>query len=68
MKLLIEKSIERGNRRANQKEDMKLPPLRTVMSIFWSTLKVFASMGRDSYELRDSWIVDSGADIHICND
>jgi hypothetical protein len=68
MKLLIEKSIERGNRRANQKEDMKLPPPRTVMSIFRSTSKVFASMGRDSYELRDSWIVDSGADIHICND
>jgi hypothetical protein len=47
---------------------MKLLLLHIVMSIFWSTSKVFASMGHDSYELRDSWIVDLGADIYICND
>jgi hypothetical protein len=23
---------------------------------------------RDSYELKDSWILDSGADAHVCND
>jgi hypothetical protein len=68
MKPVIERAIERGNKRANQKEDMKPPPPRMAMSIFRSTSKVFASMGSESYELRDSWIVDSGADIHICND
>jgi hypothetical protein len=36
------------------------------MSIVGSNSVAF-SLGGNEYALRDSWIVDSGADIHVCN-
>lgn len=67
MKGVIESAIKRANQKADTMSDNK-PPRRIAMSIFRSTSAVFASMQSEVYELRDSWIVDSGADIHICND
>lgn len=67
MKGVIKSVIKRANQKADTMSDNK-PPRRTTMSIFRSTSAVFASMQSEVYELRDSWIVDSGADIHICND
>ncbi|KAG2000757.1 hypothetical protein GB937_010867, partial [Aspergillus fischeri] len=57
----MDAAIKRANQNQNQEAS------RTAMSIIRSNSAVF-SMGRDTYELRDSWIVDSGADINICNE
>lgn len=67
MKGVIESAIKQANQKADTMSDNK-PPRCTAISIFRSTSAVFASMQSEVYELRDSWIVNSGADIHICND
>lgn len=59
----VKHAMDEAIKRANQNQEAS----RTAMSIIRSDSAVF-SMGRDTYELRDSWIVDSGADINICND
>ncbi|KAF7174442.1 hypothetical protein CNMCM5623_007239 [Aspergillus felis] len=61
----LRQAMESAIKRANQNQNKE--STRTVMSIIRSNSAVF-SLGGSAYELRDSWIVDSGADIHICND
>ncbi|KAF7180240.1 hypothetical protein CNMCM7691_009407 [Aspergillus felis] len=58
----LRQAMESAIKRANQNREST----RTVMSLIRSDSAAF-SLGSNAYELRDSWIVDSGADIHICN-
>lgn len=57
----LRQAMESAIKRANQNKETA----RTVMSIIRSDSAAFSLS--NTYELRDSWIVDSGADIHICN-
>lgn len=61
----VKQAMDAAIKRANQNQNQEVS--RTAMTIIKLDSAVF-SMERNSYELRDSWIVDSGADINICND
>ena len=43
------------------------PSGNTPQAVFALSLSAF-SIDRDSYELKNTWILDSGANSHVCND
>jgi hypothetical protein len=59
----LQNAMELAIRRANQNQEAAPG---AIMSIIGSNSVAF-SLGGNKYALRDSWIVDSGADIHVCN-
>jgi hypothetical protein len=62
LKEQIETSIKRRTQLSSESQTKKLNPLKAV----FATLSAFI-VDRDSYELKDSWILDSGANSHVCN-
>jgi hypothetical protein len=61
----MESAIKRANQKGEFKQDTQPESQRTAMSIIHGNSAIF-SLGSGVYELRDSWIIDSGADLNIC--
>jgi hypothetical protein len=69
MKGHINRAVKRSQKPAigsSKSQDETEKGLKAPKAVF-ATLAVF-TVDRDSYELKDSWILDSGADAHVCND
>jgi hypothetical protein len=62
LKEQIETSIKRRTQLSSESQTEKPNPPKAV----FATLSAF-TVDRDSYELKDSWILDSGANSHVCN-
>jgi hypothetical protein len=69
LKSQIDRVVKRSQKPATQpseSQDETNKGLKAPKAVF-ATSAVF-TVDRDSYELKDSWILDSGANAHVCND
>jgi hypothetical protein len=69
LKVAVNRAIKRSQKSATQpseSQDKTDKGLKMPKAAF-ATSAVF-TVDRDSYELRDSWILDSEANSHVCND
>jgi Reverse transcriptase (RNA-dependent DNA polymerase) len=67
LKSQIDRTVKRSqNPATGSSKSQDETGLKAPKAVF-ATSAVF-TVDRDSYELKDSWILDSGANSHVCND
>ena len=67
LKNQIENSVSRKMAKQSSESQNEAQKISNPPKAAFAASAVF-SVDRDSYELRDSWILDSGANSHVCND
>jgi hypothetical protein len=63
----VERSIKRRTAKLSSESQDKAEKTPNSPKAAFTTLAIF-TVDWDSYELKDSWILDSGANSHVCND
>jgi len=66
-KMVIERALEKKKRNSDKKTNMPKHEDKTEIPHQSFSLSAFATGNIDDFPLHDSFILDSGADTHVCN-